>query len=176
MTDAPAKAGERTVRAKDVKWLREIGARRGGMYPGQRADLIPAASVEVWIGISTDEVIRSGPSWDKWTVNRFPLLEERMSRTDCEAWLREHGFPVPPKSACTFCPFRSDAEWRWLRDNDPEAWADAVRIDDLIRSSPRMKSRSYLHRSLKPLDEVDLRTDEEAGQGMLMVCDAGCGL
>jgi hypothetical protein len=40
MTD-PAKAGERPVRAKDVKWLREIGARRGGMYPGQRYDLIP---------------------------------------------------------------------------------------------------------------------------------------
>lgn len=27
-----------------------------------------------------------------------------------------------------------------------------------------------------PLDQVDLRTDEEAGQGMLMLCDAGCGL
>lgn len=31
-------------------------------------------------------------------------------------------------------------------------------------------------RTMKPFDQVDLRTDEEAGQGMLMVWEAGCGL
>lgn len=144
-----------------------------GYQPRQR---IRAATVEVWIGFSTDEVVRAGAAFEGWAVNRFPLLEARVSRRDCEAWLVAHDYPVPPKSACSFCPYRTNAEWRWMRDNDPEAWADAIEIDRLIRNTPSMKEREFLHRSLKPLAEVDLSTAEERGQGMLMVCDAGCGL
>lgn len=144
-----------------------------GYAPRQR---IPAGSCEVWIGISTDEVVRAGAAFTSWTVNRYPLLEQRMSRRDCVAWLESRGFPVPPKSACIFCPYKTNAEWRWLRDHDPKAWADAIEIDRLIRSTPGMREQEYLHRDRVPLDQVDLRTDEEAGQGMLMVCEAGCGL
>lgn len=144
-----------------------------GYAPRQR---IPAGSCEVWIGISTDEVVRAGAAFTSWAVNRYPLLEQRMSRRDCVSWLEGHGFPVPPKSACIFCPYKTNAEWRWLRDNDPKAWADAVEIDRLIRNTPGMRQQEFLHRDRVPLDQVDLRTDEEAGQGLLMVCDAGCGL
>lgn len=144
-----------------------------GYKPRQR---IPEASCEVWIGISTDEVFRAGAAFSRWVVHRYPLLELGMSRSDCIRWLEARGLPVPPKSACVFCPYRSNAEWRWLRDNDPLGWADAVEIDRLIRSTPGMREREYLHRTLKPLDQVDLSTDEERGQGMLMVCEAGCGL
>jgi hypothetical protein len=144
-----------------------------GFKPRQR---IPAGSCEVWIGISTDDVVRAGAAFTSWTVNRYPLLEKRMSRRDCVAWLQAHNFPVPPKSACIFCPYKTNAEWRWLRDNDPKAWADAVEIDRLIRVTPGMREREYLHRDRVPLDQVDLSTDEERGQGMLMICEAGCGL
>jgi len=144
-----------------------------GYAPRKR---IPAGSVEVWIGISTDEVVRAGAVFSAWQINRYPLLEMRMSRMDCVRWLEEHGFPVPPKSACVFCPYRSNAEWRWLRDNDPQGWVDAVELDHLIRNTPGMREREYLHRDRVPLDQVDLSTDEERGQGMLMVCEGGCGL
>lgn len=147
-----------------------------GFRPRQR---IPDAMVEVWIGISTDETVRAGASWDNWSVNRYPLLEKGFSRVDCEAWLREHGYPVPAKSACTFCPYRTDREWRAMRDHDPEAWADAVAIDAMVRDMHRhgkIRGELFVHRSGVPLDQVDLRTDEEVGQGMLMVCEAGCGL
>jgi hypothetical protein len=145
-----------------------------GYKPRQR---IPAGSLEVWIGFTTDEVVRAGAAFAPWIVNRFPLLEKRMSRQDCVRWLTERGRPVPPKSACIFCPYRSDAEWRWLRDNDPESWVQALEIDRLIRAVPGMKQREFLHVSRKPLAEVDLSTAEERGQGsLLMVCEAGCGL
>lgn len=145
-----------------------------GYQPRQR---IPVGSVEVWIGISTDEVVRAGAAFSRWQINRYPLLEKRMSRGDCELWLEARGFPVPPKSACVFCPYRSNAEWRWLRDNDPQGWADAVELDRLIRNTPGMREREYLHRDRVPLDEVDLSTDEERGQGnMLTMCDGGCGV
>ncbi|QPC44035.1 hypothetical protein HW532_15845 [Kaustia mangrovi] len=145
-----------------------------GFKPRQR---IPPRSCEIWIGFSTDEVVRAGPSFERWTVHRFPLLEERMSRWDCEQWLRRHGYPVPPKSACVFCPYRSNAEWRWLKEHDPEAWNEAVEIDRLIRNTPGMKHAEYVHRSCVPLDEVDLSTAEDRGQGnMLEICEGGCGL
>lgn len=144
-----------------------------GFAPRQR---IPAANCEVWIGFSTDEVIRAGAAFAPWVVNRFPLLELRMSRRDCVEWLIAHGYPVPPKSVCFFCPYKTNAEWRELRDEDPEAWAAAVEIDRLVRHSPGMRQPEFLHRSCRPLAEIDLSTAEERGQGMLMVCEAGCGL
>lgn len=144
-----------------------------GFRPRQR---IPAGSCEVWIGYSTDEVVRAGAAFETWAVNRFPLLEARMSVGDCVAWLNRHGYPVPPRSKCTFCPYRTNEEWRWLKETDPEAWRDAVEIDRLIRDAPGMRAKSYLHSDRIPLDRVDLSTDEERGQGILMVCETGCGL
>lgn len=60
--------------------------------------------VESWIGISTDEIIRAKPSFEGWQIKRFPLIEQRMSRRDCLAWLRRYDYPDPPKSACIGCP------------------------------------------------------------------------
>lgn len=144
-----------------------------GFKPRQR---IPAGMCEVWIGISKDEVVRAGAAYSAWVVHRYPLLELGMSRRDCECWLVEHGYPVPVKSACIFCPYKTNEEWRQLRDDDPEAWAVAIEIDRLIRDTPGMRQQEFVHRSCVPLHEVDLSTAEERGQGMLMVCDAGCGL
>lgn len=137
---------------------------------------IPARTVEVWIGYSTDEVVRAGAAFETWAVNRFPLLEKRMSLTDCIAWLTRHGYPVPPRSKCRICPYREDAEWRWLRDNEPDSWADAVEIDRLIRDTPGMRAQSYLHKSRLPLDQVNLSSDADRGQGTLMLCDGDCGV
>ncbi|OCC05315.1 hypothetical protein BA190_09540 [Labrys sp. WJW] len=148
-----------------------------GFQPRQR---IPARSCEIWIGISTDEVIRAGASFDAWAVNRFPLLELRMSRGDCIEWLKRNGYPVPPKSACVYCPFRENAEWRWLKENDPEAFAAACEIDALIRNTPGMKHQEFVHRSLRPLADIDFSSAEARGQGNLLAlpcaAEAGCGL
>lgn len=54
--------------------------------------------------------------------------------------------------------------WRWIRDNDPDGWAEAVEFDRAIRHGhPRataqgqpLRGRYYLHRSCIPLDQVDL--------------------
>lgn len=174
--DGKSKGQDRRQCTREYKSDRLVQKQREllGYKPRQR---IPAGSCEVWIGYSTDEVVRAGASFESWAVNRFPLLEQRMSYGDCVAWLERHGYPVPPRSKCTFCPYRTNTEWRWLQENEPEAWADAVEIDRLIRNTPGMRAKSYLHASRTPLDQVDLSTAEERGQGnMLMVCEGGCGL
>ena len=156
-----------------IEPLERMQRRLLGYKPRER---IPPLSCEVWIGISTDEVVRAGAAFSSWAVNRYPLLEMRMSRTDCERWLRERGYPIPPKSACVFCPYKTNAEWRALRDADPEGWAQAVEIDRLVRNTPGIRAQEFLHRSCVPLDQVDLSTAEDRGQGMLEICEGGCGL
>ena len=142
----------------------------------KKGERIPPGISEVWIGISTDEVVRAGAAYENWAANRFPLLELRMSRRDCERWLAEHGYPVPPKSACIFCPYRSNLEWRRLKELDPAAFAEACAIDKRLREAPNVQRLAYLHDSRRPLAEVDFSTAEENGQGMLNLCEGGCGL
>ena len=79
-----------------------------------------------WIGISQDEILRMKPSRDPWARFRWPLVERRMTRTMCLDWMREHGYPEPPRSACIYCPFHSATEWRRLQTEEPEAFAEAV--------------------------------------------------
>ena len=147
-----------------------------GYEKGQR---IPAKSVEVWIGISTDEIQRMKDPRDKWQINRWPLIEARMSRQQCITWLRSHGWSAP-KSACIGCPYHSDTMWRDMRDNDPVSWADALEIDLAIRDGgSKWRHKQFMHRSLKPLDQVDLSTPSERGQeefSFLQECDGMCGV
>jgi hypothetical protein len=135
--------------------------------------------VEQWIGISSDEVVRMKPSFEAWQVNRWPLVEQRMSRQACLRWLERHGYPEPPKSSCIGCPFHADSLWRRLRDEEPTAWADAVAIDRVIRTGLRgIRGEVFLHRSAVPLDEADLTTAADAGQRDLFAneCEGVCGV
>lgn len=145
-----------------------------------RRGRISAGAAEVWVGISTDEAVRMKPARQQWQTTRWPLIEARMSRRDCEAWLRRNEFPMPPKSSCIGCPFHSDAMWRDLRDNHPDEWADAVAIDRTLRegNGGRFRGAEYMHSQRVPLDMVDLSTAAERGQPDLFgnECEGTCGL
>jgi hypothetical protein len=152
-----------------------------GLKKGQRGPKTPV--VEQWIGISLDEATRMKPSRLSFVTHRWPLVEKRITRRMCLAWMEARGYPRPPKSACTFCPYHDDAQWRTMKIDDPESFADAVAIDAAIRpgmAGPRRPRNEawFLHRSLVPLDQVDLRTDEEAGQPDLFnnECEGMCGV
>ncbi|MEP9356361.1 hypothetical protein ABLE93_22660 [Xanthobacter sp. KR7-65] len=135
--------------------------------------------VEQWIGISTDEAVRAKPSFEAWQIRRFPLIEIRMSRRDCLAWLRRHGYPEPPKSACIGCPFHDNRRWRHMRDHEPVEWKDAAEVDRALRTGLRgIRGKVYLHRSCVPMDEADLSTAADHGQLDLFVneCEGMCGL
>lgn len=138
-----------------------------------------ARQVVQWIGISLDEAIRMKPSRVKYSEHRWPLIDLRMSRHDCLLWMERNGFPRPPRSACVYCPHHSNQEWRRLRDEEPEAWLRAVEFDKKIRTGiNKVRAKCYVHRSCVPLDQVDLSTDGERGQGLLWgnECEGMCGV
>lgn len=135
-------------------------------------------------GISFDELgrsVRITCSAEKWQRMEFPLIEKRMSRGHCIEWLRDFGVPHEvARSACVFCPYKSNTEWRRLRDEDPTGWARAIEIDNTLRIPGRIVNRGlnqklYLHRSCKPLAEVDL-TERQHSLGFAVECKGMCGV
>ncbi len=134
--------------------------------------------VTQWIGISKDEASRMKPSREAWQSMRWPLIEAGMSRVDCLKWMERRGYPKPPKSSCIFCPYHSNEQWLALT---PDEFRLAVDIDRRLRAAPAheycSKGVLYLHRSCRPLEDVDFRTAaKRAGQGDLFAneCEGLC--
>ena len=140
-------------------------------------------TVTQWIGISYDEMQRAKVSRDPWTQLRWPLLEKKMNRTHCLEWMKKHGYPEPPRSACYYCPFHSNEEWRRLRNEEPEFFAKAVQFDkDFRENAKRGKNllmECYIHSSCKPLGEIDFDSDKDRGQtewNFGAECEGMCGM
>lgn len=134
-----------------------------------------------WLGISTDEADRMAPSRERGITIRWPLIEMNMSRADCLSWMALNSLPQPPRSACVFCPFHSDAEWLRLRREEPEAFAAAIAYEERMHSAlaqatrPTSKhGRIYLHKSLMPLRDVTFTENQRSGFGN--ECKGRCGV
>ncbi|MDT0270609.1 hypothetical protein RM844_30485 [Streptomyces sp. DSM 44915] len=112
---------------------------------------------EQWIGFSADEIGRVSTRADtRYSRSRHPLLDLGMSRVQCEAYLRSKGWGSTAKSACIGCPFHGNAEWRRMRDTDPDSWVEAIRFDAAYRTGPGLRHQRYLHISRKPLAEAPI--------------------
>lgn len=136
-----------------LKPIRRKMRELSGLAKGARCKEIV---VTQWIGISRDEIMRMKPSRDAWCLNRFPLVDLGVTREDCLRWMRDRQYPRPPRSACTFCPYHSNAEWRDLRDSQPEAWQE-----DRATYRPRDSAhhRGNDHRRSGPVFSVSRRAD-----------------
>lgn len=131
-----------------------------------------------WIGFSVDEIVRMAPSRVKYITHRFPLIEKRMARDDCVRWLIERGYPVPVKSACVGCPYRTDAEWAELTPSEME---DACKFDEQIRDRHlhRRGGRNFklfLRSDLVPLREATFRGNQRGDLLKQEDCAGGCWL
>lgn len=136
-----------------------------------------ARHVNQQIGISLDEAVeRMNPSGVQYITNVWPLVDKRMTRWDCMLWLTRNGYPIPGKSSCIGCTYRTD--WREMKKDRPDEWRDAVDFDESIRANLTKKGeRVFLHRALIPLAQVDLRNEEDKGQmSFLDECLGMCGV
>jgi len=140
--------------------------------------------VTTLLGISRDEIIRMKDSRYKWYQHRFPLIEMDITRQGCKEWIKTRGYPEPPRSACTFCPYHSNREWRRLKSKDPKGFADAVAFEKRLQEANannlgNLTGVPYLHRDCVPLDQVDFNDDDPNQMwlfGMDNECDGICGV
>ncbi len=135
-----------------------------------------------WIGISRDEIVRMKPSRVPYIAHRWPLIDAGIRRSNCIDWMKAHGYPEPPRSACVYCPYHSDREWRRLKDFEPEEFEKAAQFEEsyqvALAKIQRRIAVPFLHRSLIPLRQVDFSTDEDHGQQVMFgnECEGMCGV
>lgn len=159
------------------------------LKPGQR--MPKGTLIEQHMGLSFDEgrrIFRVKGRFESipWSAPAFPLWDMEMTRRGCNEYLMrvapEH--PVV-RSACVFCPYKSNAEWRRLRDTDPEGWARAVAVDEGMRKADAacgkgLDQRLYIHRSCLPLAVAPIDTPESRGEqpmfGFANECEGMCGV
>lgn len=85
-------------------------------------------------GISTDEPHRATPSRESdGYTSAYPLIELGVSRADCLVIAKEAGLPQPPKSSCWFCPFKTTDQWVTMRREQPELFAKAVELEQVLQ-------------------------------------------
>jgi hypothetical protein len=103
-------------------------------------DTYPGQEVEVWIGFEAGEEARAEKDpnaggrrktkpGDAVRRNRFPLIEWNLCRCRCEQLVRAAGYPVPRKSACTFCPYASKGDWQTLARERPDTFAQVTALE-----------------------------------------------
>ena len=144
---------------------------------GQRAGKTQHA--RVWIGITTDEAERKKPSRDEFITNWHPFLEMDFSRAQLIQWFQRN-YPEQelPRSACIGCPFRTDVEWKHLRDTDPGAFEEAAHVDWALRNIPKLRDNSrvemYLSNHLIPLHELDLENTPAQAEAHRQECEGLC--
>lgn len=149
------------------KWQRKNGATKDN----------PAVA---GLGISIDESHRMRTeSGFPAQVLEYPLLDLRVNREECKRIIESARLPVPPKSACYFCPFHSMKTWSDMSRERPELFKQSVELEKHINKGreARGKDTIYFTRFEIPLDEV---TEQYANQGELFgdydgvdVCESG---
>jgi hypothetical protein len=134
--------------------------------------------VEMWMGISLDEWQRMRDSGTQYIKNVYPLVDQRLSRSYCVAWLEEHGLDIPPKSACTFCPYHNKDTWKRMKQAGGADWDEAVTVDEVIRDKGKGSGKDFqlfIHSSGLPLEEA-VRIPEDYGAKQIEMeipCDSG---
>lgn len=135
------------------------------------------------IGYDADEENRARPEFmDPQEASRYlpwyPLLNAGIDRDGCEALILDEGLSLPGKSSCRWCPSNTLSEWRWLRDNDPEGWSEAIdmsrnaEIDEpdvvgLMRCNPKGKRQLHLY----VWDDAPSQCSTDDGDRDAMPCD-----
>lgn len=113
-----------------------------------------------------DKASRQDRRYDYW----YPLHDWGWTRDDCEAAIRRTGLPVPPKSACFFCPASKPGEIDQLPAEylkrivimEARARPRLTKVEGLWRTSTKSRPGSmtqYIRtRGLLPADEIDRLT------------------
>lgn len=106
-------------------------------------------------GISIDEPHRATPSRESdGYISAYPLIELRLSRSDCLRLVREAKLPQPPKSSCWFCPYKTTDQWITMRRERPDLFERAVELEKKLNIKRDVigKDHVFISGRCRPLD------------------------
>ncbi len=133
----------------------------------------------VGIGISLDEIHRVNKRKAMpYEIPVYPLLDQPrpLRRSDCHGIITGAGLPVPPKSACWFCPFHRPSTWAEMRRDRPELFERACGLEDTLndRRTVLEKDPVWLTRFNRPLAMLPVAQDHIPGLDDSDLDDAEC--
>jgi len=145
--------------------------------------------VEMVMGISLDEIQRAKAPISKWQISCYPLIENKITRSDIKHWISHTDYGQPPRSACIVCPYHNNKEWKNLKENYPEEFKEAVEFDEYLRDpnskgvglnnfrKAGSKSEQYLYSKKIPLRIASFKEPSDY-QGTLFddECEGMCGI
>jgi hypothetical protein len=116
-----------------------------------------------------------------WSEPVFPLFALEMTRYGCDAYNRAIVPHPVPRSACIFCPLRSNANWRAMRDEEPDEFEAACCFDEAMRMpgaacNDGLDGVPYLHRSMVPLRAAPITEPDLFGDSFAVECEGMCGV
>ncbi len=94
------------------------------------------------LGYDGGEERRAKITEDKILRYWYPLLDWKIDRAACEALIRSERLPLPPKSACFFCPSSTKTEVIALHRDHPNLFARAARMESIALKSERHNLRN----------------------------------
>lgn len=145
-----------------------------------KSKLARGEQYRIWIAISFDERSRMKISTDKKRINYYPLVEHFIRRNESIDYVKKWGIKTPQRSSCFFCPFHSDRYWQWLKDFHPSEFERAVDFEKTVQARPNDYNRDqiFLHRSCKPLDQVQFTDENQLNMFPELIdeCGGECGI
>ena len=150
--------------------------------------LFPKGPIEQWLGISWDESHRMRDSDRKYITHRYPLVDLRLTRRDCQRWFNErYAERTLPRSACLGCPLKSSADWLQLAQGPASEYEETIAIDESLREDGWSADgwTYYLHKrgALRPeLERLQRIADEGEQSDMFDInsfgdeCAGVCGV
>lgn len=132
--------------------------------------------VNMWIGISLDEIERMKTSDVAYISHYFPLIEKRINLFQIQKFYSDSNYPEPGKSSCIICPFHSRTYWRRLKIVEPDSFKSAIQLDEKIRHYKKNKEQFFLHRDRLPLKTSMLSEQLSLFPEMIEECTGLCGL
>lgn len=113
--------------------------------------------VAIGVGISIDESHRmrsDDPDKSPYTRIEYPLIDHRLTRSDCQTIIKKSGLPLAPKSSCWFCPFKKQQEWTDMRQHQPELFQKAIELEEIVRGKYPEYQHLWLTTARRPLDRA----------------------
>lgn len=136
-----------------------------------------------YMGISYDEIERihepKQKGSGKYFFNAYPLVDAKITRLGCVKIIEEHGWPVPIKSGCFFCPFTRKRAWERLFLHHENLYDRAIKVEQSDEYYPQytltgnrvplIKLKEKFARGLRETDLTDWIDDDPCDSGFCEV-------
>lgn len=136
-----------------------------GYRKGQRLRPEDMKTHEMHMGFSYEEKQRCKDNPNKMFVNKFPLVDMKLTRADNYAYIRDTWGLETKASACTFCPYHRNYFFQHLKEKQPKTYTKLLEVDELLRDKnpkPPMDSDLFISRSRKRIADLTLEDCNDA--------------